>query len=115
VGIFWGGFGSGQGSTIRGLCINRFTNATALVSGCASCGGAATGGSVVEGCFIGTDITGTFAFPNSLGIEYLNTFNARIGGPDPSQRNIISGNLFYGIQPSQGFDGAFLINITIQK
>ncbi|HSU53507.1 MAG TPA: hypothetical protein VLT36_05575, partial [Candidatus Dormibacteraeota bacterium] len=114
-GIAWGGFGSGQPAIIRGLCINRFTNATALVSGCASCGFAATAGSVVDGCFIGTDITGTFALPNGRGIQYLQTFNARIGGPDPSQRNIISGNQFYGIEPVQGGDGHNLKNITIQN
>jgi autotransporter-associated beta strand protein len=115
TGIFWGGFNSGLGSTIRGLCINRFTNGVALNSGCANCGGFATGGSVVEGCFIGTDITGTFAFPNGTGIQYLNTYSSRIGGTDPSQRNVISGNMSAGIQPSQGFDGAFLSNLTIQN
>ena len=114
-GIVWGGFASGQPATIRGLCINRFTNSTALISGCASCGGGATGGSVVEGCFIGTDITGTFALPNGLGIQYAQTFNARIGGPAPSQRNIISGNQFFAIEPLQGGDGHNLINITIQN
>jgi hypothetical protein len=100
-GIGWGGFGSGQPLIIRGLCINRFTNTTALVSGCTGCGFATTSGSIVEGCFIGTDITGTFALPNGRGIQYLQTVNARIGGPSPSQRNIISGNQFYGIEPSE--------------
>lgn len=115
-GIAWGGFNSGQPAVIRGLCINRFTNATALVSGCTGCSGAATGGSTVEGCFIGTDITGTFALPNGRGIQYLQTFNARIGGPDPSQRNVISGNQFYGIEPDQGDDGHLLNrDITIQN
>jgi len=97
--IGWGGFASGQPATIRGLCINRFTNSTALVSGCTGCGFATTSGSVVEGCFIGTDVTGTFALPNGRGIQYLQTVDARIGGPAPSQRNIISGNQFYGIEP----------------
>jgi hypothetical protein len=97
--IAWGGFASGQPATIRGLCINRFTNGTALVSGCTGCSFSTASGSVVEGCFIGTDITGTFALPNGRGIQYLQTINARIGGPDPSQRNIISGNQFYGIEP----------------
>jgi len=68
---------------------------------------------VVEGCFIGTDITGTFALPNGRGIQYAQTVNARIGGPDPSQRNIISGNQFYGIEPVE--NDAINHHLTIQN
>jgi hypothetical protein len=111
VGLSWGSVPV----TIRGLCINRFTNSTAVVSGCASCGNRPTAGSVVEGCFIGTDPTGTFALPNRNGIDYLQTFNSRIGGPDVAQRNLISGNIIDAINPTQGDDGHNVFNLLIQN
>ncbi len=114
-GLSWGGLGGGQPVTIRGLCINSFTNGYGLASGCGSCGGWATAGSVIEGCFIGTDTTGTNARPNSEGIIYVQTFGSRIGGPLISQRNLISGNLQRGIVPVQGFDGQNVFALTIQN
>src|SRR5262249_45098692 len=96
--IAWGGFGSGQPATVPGLCINRFTNGTPLVSGCFGGSGSTPRGAVVEGCFIGTDITGTFALGNGRGIQFLQTVFSRIGGPDPSQRNVISGNVFFAAE-----------------
>ena len=108
TGLFW----IGRVVTIRGLCINRFTNGTGLDSGCASCGFIVTAGSIVEGCFIGTDISGTIALPNNVGVTFLQTHDARIGGPDVAQRNVISGNLQHAILPSQGFDGANLFNLN---
>lgn len=51
----------------------------------------------VYGCFIGTDVTGTVAAPNNLGIR-INAFtfdfstNNIVGGPNPGQANLISGN-----------------------
>ncbi|MCA1684209.1 MAG: right-handed parallel beta-helix repeat-containing protein, partial [Actinobacteria bacterium] len=49
------------------------------------------GGNVVEGCYVGTDPTGTLRRANSTGIIIATTQN-RIGGPTPAQRNVISGN-----------------------
>jgi hypothetical protein len=104
------------GSTIRGLCINRFTNGVAINTGCSSCGGFGNTASIaIEGCFIGTDPTGTLPFPNNLGIMFEQTHDSRIGGPDISQRNLISANLFDAIVPVQGFDGANVFNLTIQN
>ncbi len=76
------------GSTIRGLVINRFTgegNAIVLVN---------LGSDVIEGNFIGTDVTGTIALPNeNNGIRIENGANDNlIGGMDPGARNLISGN-----------------------
>ena len=99
-----------SGQTIRGLCINRFANGNALDSQCQACSG-----QVIEGCYIGTDTSGTVARPNFYGIRLDSTANARIGGPDLAQRNIISGNQHDGMSIAQGFDGATTYNLTIQN
>jgi hypothetical protein len=55
------------------------------------------GGSIVMGCFIGTNTTGTAAAPNKdNGILIYGSSN-KIGGPLASQRNVISGNLEAGV------------------
>ena len=47
----------------------------------------------IQSNFIGTDATGTFAIPNQgAGISFSDARNALIGGADPSERNVISGN-----------------------
>ncbi|PYK68684.1 MAG: hypothetical protein DME45_06195, partial [Verrucomicrobia bacterium] len=82
------------GCTIRGLVINRAANPNAgrgifIGAGAVAC--------AIEGCFIGTDPTGTIARPNNYGIE-LNFYPTnRIGGTTPAARNIISGNAKTGI------------------
>lgn len=50
----------------------------------------------IEGCYIGTDTTGTIAIPNGTGLNLRSMAN-RIGGPTAAQRNIISGNSGTGI------------------
>ncbi len=78
------------GCTIRGLVINGATKigggrGIILSGGAVAC--------VVEGCFIGTDPTGTIARPNVYGIVINGSAaNSRIGGTTPAARNIISGN-----------------------
>lgn len=52
-------------------------------------------GSVIQGNLIGTDAAGTTALPNNVGLAVVN--DVKIGGPLPSQRNIISGNDSTGI------------------
>jgi hypothetical protein len=54
------------------------------------------GGNVVEGNYIGTDITGTVALPNTFGV-FLNSLNVRVGGTTAASRNIISGNSRDGV------------------
>jgi hypothetical protein len=80
-----------SGCTIRGLCINKFAG-FAVTAGNCCCGVCGASGIAVEGCFIGTDTTGTNARPNSTGINFGCACACRIGGSDPSQRNLISGN-----------------------
>jgi hypothetical protein len=73
---------SGGATTIRGLAINRGGQGITLEG---------TGGSNVEGCFIGTDAGGTQDLGNATGV-YVGAPNSTIGGTSPAQRNIISGN-----------------------
>ena len=71
--------------TIRGLAINRFTGtAIGLLTG--------SGDSLVQGNYLGTDITGGSAAANAgAGVQVFSS-GVRIGGPNASDRNIISAN-----------------------
>jgi uncharacterized repeat protein (TIGR01451 family) len=75
-------------STVRGLSLQ----------GLYLSGNAATGnGAIVQGNFIGVDPTGTNKIPDGSGI-YLNySFEHQIGGVNPADRNLISGNAAAGI------------------
>ncbi|MEW6157926.1 MAG: right-handed parallel beta-helix repeat-containing protein, partial [Verrucomicrobiota bacterium] len=52
---------------------------------------------VIQGNFIGTDISGTAALPNANGLNLLSTVDTRIGGSAPGAGNLISGNNVSGI------------------
>jgi hypothetical protein len=84
-------------STIRGLVINRFAQeAIVLRTG---------GGNIVEGNELGTDFTGNVALANRGGIiVYAGSGANMVGGAAPAARNIISGNLWNGIEIN-GFGG----------
>src|SRR5262249_9467911 len=78
--------GLAGGSTIRGLVIDQGFGAGVLVL---------AGNVTVEGCFIGTDPTGTLARGNTQGINFdfgQDTSNGVVGGTTPAARNLISGN-----------------------
>jgi len=77
---------NGGSTTIRGLVINRF-QAYGIQIGVNS-----PGSNHIEGCFIGTDPTGTMSLPNLSAGIYLNKSNDNfIGGTTPETRNLISG------------------------
>ena len=81
--------GSG-GSTVRGLIINGFTTAGISVE---------SNGNTVSGNYIGLDATGTLPRPNGvfgLVIQSGATGNI-IGGLNPGDRNVISGNTTFGV------------------
>jgi FG-GAP-like repeat len=64
-------------------------------------------GNLVQGNFIGTDVTGTVALGNAnRGVSLISGANGLIGGPAPGARNIISGNGDDGIRVG---DGSFLV------
>lgn len=81
---------NGGASTLRGLVVNRFNGNGILL--------ALKGGNVVEGCYIGTDATGTGAARNLLAGIRIDTYSNRIGGLTVAQRNVISGNGGLGIE-----------------
>ncbi len=70
-----------------------------LISGNASWGLLIhNGGGRVEGNFIGTNAAGTGRLANgSHGIELYGAHDYLVGGRNPSARNVISGNLGYGV------------------
>src|SRR5207253_1591429 len=70
-------------NTIRGLALHGFSTAIRLAD---------TGGNVVQGCFIGTDLTGTNAAGNFADGMYLSSPGNLIGGTASGAGNIISGN-----------------------
>jgi hypothetical protein len=71
-------------STVRSLVINRFASSGIRLQ--------QNGGNVIEGNFIGTDVTGTQDLGNANhGIE-VTSANNRIGGTTAGAGNLISGN-----------------------
>lgn len=81
---------------IRGLVINRF-DATGV---CCNAGGART---VLQGNYIGTDPSGLVDRGNNGTAVHLGA-DALVGGLDPEDRNIISGNQLGAISPNTGDD-----------
>jgi uncharacterized repeat protein (TIGR01451 family) len=74
-------------STVRGLVINGFQDSITLQT---------NGGNAIAGNFIGTDPTGTMAKPLAtfgLGISIVDSPNNTVGGPNPGDRNLLSGNV----------------------
>ena len=75
-----------EGSTVKGLVINGFDGGIAIwVSNV-----------VVQGCYIGTDATGMTAVGDNRNGLYGGGFSGAsaltVGGPEPADRNLISGN-----------------------
>nr|WP_228042032.1 S8 family serine peptidase [Tychonema sp. LEGE 07196] len=80
---------SAGNSTVRGLTINRFgVDAIRLID---------NGGNIIEGNFLGTDVTGTQDLGNRYSGISVWTPNNIIGGKTVKARNIISGNDNVGI------------------
>ncbi|HJR05874.1 MAG TPA: Calx-beta domain-containing protein [Pyrinomonadaceae bacterium] len=82
----------GGNSTVRGLVINRFNNAPAINISIGN-------NNRVEGCFLGTDATGTTNFPDLSreGISINGSTGNLVGGTTPAARNLISGHRLNGI------------------
>ena len=94
---------SAGNSTVRGLVINRFSGDGILLD--------TNGGDVVQGSYIGTDVTGTLAFPNTgNGIQIIDIANNVVGGTATLPGNVISGNGGEGLR----IDGALATGNLIQ-
>lgn len=60
--------------------------------------GSGTNGNTVSGNYIGTDASGSLAMPNHTGVAItVSAQNNTIGGDTPGERNVISGNDYYGL------------------
>jgi hypothetical protein len=59
--------------------------------------GALTGGTVLEGNYIGTDRAGISAIPNGTGVYITNAPDTTIGGDTTAKGNLISGNAGDGV------------------
>jgi len=85
-------------TTIKGLVIHGCQTASIRISN-------GSGNAVIEGCFLGTDPTGTTVPSSSAPSAHVtgNTpSNCRIGGTTPAARNLISGGndkIRFGISP----------------
>ncbi len=81
---------STSGVKIRGLVIRNFGGGAGILVN-------ASTSAVIEGCYIGTTVTGTVAAANLGGISVSNAGMTTIGGTTASARNVISGNSNNGI------------------
>jgi CSLREA domain-containing protein len=97
--------GGTNGTTPGGAC----TGDCNLISGNNINGGVlidqAATGSVIQGNFIGTDVTGNTAISNGVNVVYSEGIlsyaaGVMIGGTTPEARNVVSGNAGTGIQVS---------------
>jgi parallel beta-helix repeat protein len=77
-------FITGGGSTVRALVLRGFNGRAIWIQ---------TGsGNTIEGCFIGTDTSGTQADGNNVGIYIGSSSGNTIGGSTLAARNLISGH-----------------------
>ncbi len=71
-------------STVKDLVINRFLGGGIVLE--------AQGGDTLTGNYIGTDVTGTLARPNSVAGVLITSTGNTIGGTAPGEGNLLSGN-----------------------
>ncbi len=78
-------------TTVRGLVINRFSfNGIVIPPG--------SSGNVVEGNYLGTDVTGTVPLGNGFsGVAMVFAPDNTVGGATEATRNLLSGNLAHGV------------------
>lgn len=85
---------SGDTCVVRGLVVNDFPDRGIELDQAIR--------TRVEGCYVGTDVTGTSAHPNEYGVYLFGGNNCAVGGSIPSARNVISGNSNDGVVISVG-------------
>jgi len=67
--------------------------------------GVGSTGNVVEGDFIGTDVTGARSVPNNSGVILFGTSGNTVGGTAPGAGNVLSGNYDYDVWMKLGSTG----------
>jgi hypothetical protein len=93
---------SGDDSVVRGLVIHSFDEHGIQVSNAADV--------QIECNFVGTDETGTVDLGNgNEGVHVQFAPNTTVGGPSPTQRNLLSGNTWYGIRVGQDSEDSEVI------
>ncbi len=84
-GLGWGFMITAGSSTVKNLVINNILSGPAIeLNG--------SGGSVITGCYLGTDAGATATLPNQYGVRIRASSNNLVGGTTAADRNIISGN-----------------------
>lgn len=110
-----GNFGSGVVAGENVLIGGTVPEARNIVSANTGTGNIAlsqnnNGAALVQGNYIGTDVTGTRALGGSVAGIHISSSNHVIGGTAANMRNVISGNSV-GIQMGGGFSGGTVGNI----
>jgi len=82
-------------STVRGFAINRF-GGNGIVLSAPMPSPPTPFALTVEANHIGTDLAGEVALPNGTGVA-IRALSVRLGGSEPTQRNIVSGNRGPGV------------------
>ncbi|HVF10105.1 MAG TPA: hypothetical protein VNA16_04845 [Abditibacteriaceae bacterium] len=90
-------------SVVRGLVINRFGPRPPFFGYGIGIFISGKGGNTVEGCFIGTNPSGSLASPNEYGLLIAGSPNNMVGGATVGSRNVISGNLQGGVRIADYF------------
>src|SRR5262249_14703513 len=86
-------------SVIRGLVINRFALSGIELQG--------SGGNLVQGNYVGTDVSGTGTLGNGVGV-HVTSPNNTIGGTTAGAGNVIAGNQGDGVFLSDNGSGNVL-------
>ncbi len=94
-----------DGNVLRGMAVNGFTQDGVRLLG---------GNNRVELNYIGLGANGDTVAPNGRDGLFIGSSNNTIGGTTPSQRNVISGNVRYGIEIAGGLPPTTTQNNAIQ-
>lgn len=92
----------GSGSTVKGLVVNSFLGSGIRLVG---------SNDLVTNCYVGTDFTGAVAMGNGgSGIVTNNGSNDTIGGTGANERNLVSNNVYLGIEIESGSNNLIIGN-----